>query len=85
MSWSLAEARDLGLKFPAYTDTMRDLVVAQNATSGKRFPFSVIDPDLQNPYSIHYQFNIQRELTSSMMFETGYVGVRGVKFILHRR
>ena len=36
-------------------------------------------------YAIHYQFNVQRELAPSLMFETGYVGVRGVKFILHRR
>lgn len=85
VSWSLAEARDLGLKFPAYTDTMRDLVEAQNARTGKLFPFSAINPGLQNPYSMHYQFNLQRQLTSSMMLETGYVGVRGVKFILHRR
>ena len=34
---------------------------------------------------MHYQFNLQRELTSSLMVEAGYVGVRGVKFILHRR
>ncbi len=83
--WSLAEARDLGLKFPAYTDDMRTLVEVQNARSGIRFPFSAFNPGLQNPYSMHYQLNIQRALSSTMMLETGYVGVRGVKFLLHRR
>ncbi|MGH9661717.1 MAG: TonB-dependent receptor, partial [Bryobacteraceae bacterium] len=83
--WSLAEARDLGLRFPRYTDEMRTLVEQQNARTGARFPFSAFNPGLENPYSMHYQLNIQRALTSTMMLETGYVGVRGVKFLLHRR
>jgi len=85
VSWSLDEARTLGLKFPAYNDEMAAIVEQQSATSTVRFPFSAINPGLQNPYAMHYQFNIQRELTPSLMLETGYVGVRGVKFILHRR
>ena len=85
VSWSLSEARDLGLKWPAYTDDMALIVERQAANSTVQFPFSAINPGLQNPYAMHYQFNIQRELTSTLMFETGFVGVRGVKFILHRR
>ncbi len=84
-SWSLAEARDLGLKFPRYTDEMRTLVEQQNARTGTRFPFSAFNPGLENPYAMHFQLNVQRALTSTTMFETGYVGVRGVKFLLHRR
>ena len=84
-SWSLAEARDLGLKFPRYTDELRTLVEQQNARTGTRFPFSAFNPGLQNPYAMHFQLNVQRSLTSTMMVETGYVGVRGVKFLLHRR
>ena len=83
--WSLGEARELGLRFPRYTDEMRTLVEQQNARTGIRFPFSAFNPGLENPYSMHYQFNIQRAVTSSMMLETGFVGVRGVKFLLHRR
>jgi outer membrane receptor protein involved in Fe transport len=85
VSWSLSEARDLGLKWPSYTDDMAAIVERQAANSTVQFPFSAINPGLQNPYAMHYQLNIQRELTSTLMFETGYVGVRGVKFILHRR
>jgi len=84
-SWSLAEARQLGLRFPSYTDDMRTLVEQINARSGTRFPFSAFNPGLENPYTIQYQFTIQRALSSTLMFETGYVGVRGVKFLLHRR
>jgi len=83
--WSVAEARDLGLKFPRYTDEMRALVEQQNARTGVRFPFSAFNPGLQNPYAMHYQLNLQRALGQTLMFETGYVGVRGVKFLLHRR
>jgi outer membrane receptor protein involved in Fe transport len=85
VSWSLTEASALGLKWPAFTDDLAAIVERQAANSTVKFPFSAINPNLQNPYAMHYQFNIQRELTQSLMFETGYVGVRGVKFILHRR
>ena len=63
----------------------RRMVERQIAASPVRFPFSAMNPGLQNPYAMHYQFNLQRELTSSLMLEAGYVGVRGVKFPLHRR
>ena len=82
--WSLDEARQLGLKFPEYTDAMYDVVQSEVARTGIRFPFSAINPDLQNPYAMHYQLNIQRDLTRTMMLETGFVGNRGVKFIMHR-
>lgn len=85
VSWSLAEARDLGLVYPRYTDELRQVVENQAARTSIRFPFSAINPGLQNPYAMHYQFNIQRQVSSSVMVETGYVGNRGVKFILHRR
>jgi len=85
VSWSLDEARALGLKFPVYTDDMAAVVERQISASPVRFPFSAMNPGLQNPYAMHYQYNIQRQLTNSLMLETGYVGVRGVKFILHRR
>ena len=85
VTWSLAEARDFGLTFPKYTDQMRGVVIAQSSQSGIQFPFSAINPGLQNPYSMHYQFNLQHALTSTLMVESGFVGVRGVKFILHRR
>jgi len=83
--FSLDEARQFGLRWPAYNDEMRLLVEQQNTRTGLRFPFSAINPGLQNPYAMHYQFNIQRALTPTMMLESGFIGVRGVKFILHRR
>src|SRR5262249_36734806 len=40
VSWSLDEARALGLKFPVYTDEMQNIVERQAASSSRRFPFS---------------------------------------------
>ena len=84
VNWSTAEVKDLGLKFPRYSDQLRQVVQQQVAATGTRFLFSAINPGLQNPYAMHYQFNIQRAITSTLMVESGYVGNRGVKFILHR-
>ena len=55
------------------------------AASGRKLIFSVLDPELQNPYTMNFQLNVQRSLTADLMLEVGYVGVRGVKFPLHRR
>ena len=85
VTFTLAEARDLGLQFPKYSADLRQVVERQAATTDQRFPFSAINPGLQNPYAMHYQFNIQHSLSPTLMMETSYVGVRGVKFILHRR
>jgi hypothetical protein len=85
VAFSLGEARDLGLLYPTYTDQLRQVVETRAAGTSLRFPFSAMNPGFQNPYAMHYQFNIQQALTSSMMIETGFVGVRGVKFPLHRR
>ncbi|MGH8245250.1 MAG: hypothetical protein ACREUU_02330, partial [Gammaproteobacteria bacterium] len=83
--WSRAEAQRLNLRWPMYTDEMAAIAERDIAASGRKFVFSVLNPGLQNPYTMHYQLNVQRALTNTLMIESGYVGVRGVKFVLHRR
>jgi hypothetical protein len=39
----------------------------------------------QTPYSAQWNFNIQRELPSNMVFEIGYAGSRGLKFTQTRQ
>src|SRR6266568_2647187 len=73
-----------GLKWPLYNDDFRKVVAGQNVQSGVTNVFSVFDPNIQNPYSMQYSLGIQRELAPSMMLETAFVGVRGVKLITHR-
>ncbi|MCU1260105.1 MAG: TonB-dependent receptor plug, partial [Bryobacterales bacterium] len=81
---SQQEVLSLGVKWPLYNDDFRQIIANRNITSGVTNVFSVFDPNIQNPYSMQYSLGIQRELTSSLMLETAFVGVRGVKLITHR-
>ncbi len=83
--WSKNEAQRLGLRYPTYAEDALAIAERDVAASGRRLIFSVINPELQNPYTMNYQLNVQRDLSRDLMFEVGYVGVRGVKFPLHRR
>jgi hypothetical protein len=78
-----AEALQLGIKFPMYNDDIRK-IVEQRAKDGFTNLFNIINPDLENPYSMHYTLGIQRELTPSLVLETAFVGLRGRKFFLWR-
>ena len=73
-----------GLKYPMYTDDLRAVVQAQQASSGVLSTFSIFNPDLQNPYSMQYSLGIQREITPTLVLESSYVGLRGVKFLAQR-
>lgn len=83
--WSKNEAQRLGIKFPLYAEETLDIAIRDVQQSGRRFIFSVIDPNLQNPYTVNYQLNVQRSLGRDLMFEIGYVGLSGIKFPMHRR
>jgi len=82
--WAKTEAVSLGLKWPMYNDQFRSIVQSQAAQTGSIFVFSVLNPGLQDPYSIQMDLNLQRQVTSTLMVETGYVGNRGVKLPLQR-
>src|SRR5918911_4724924 len=77
VSWNRTEAQARGLRWPSYNDDMRTIVEAEAAASGKPFFFSLIDPHLQNPYSVQTMINFQRAFTRTLMAEAGYVRVDG--------
>jgi Carboxypeptidase regulatory-like domain/TonB dependent receptor len=83
--YSRNEAQLLGIRYPLYAEETLPIVESDIANSGRTNIFSVIDPKLQNPYTMNFQLNVQRSLGQDLMLEIGYVGVRGVKFPLHRR
>ena len=85
ITYATSEAQALGVQFPMTNQDVRPISLADVQARGTELVFSLITPDLQNPYTINYQFNIQRQLNDSLMFEIGYVGIRGVKFPMHRR
>lgn len=51
--------------------------VQRNVNPGLRTQ-TIVDPNLHNPYSEQWNFGIQRQIGSKMVFETRYVGDHGV-------
>jgi len=83
--WTKIEGQNLGLKWPMYNEDTLPIAIKDVQEKGKELVFTLFDPGLQNPYTMNYQLNIQRQLRPDLMWEIGFVGVRGVKFIMHRR
>ncbi|MGH9719301.1 MAG: TonB-dependent receptor domain-containing protein [Bryobacteraceae bacterium] len=79
-----ADATRLGIRWPTYNDDLIRIIDSETAARGWINTFSVVNPHLQNPYSMHYTFGIQREITSNLVLETAFVGTRGVKFLMQR-
>ena len=84
VSWNRTDALARGLRWPSYNDPMRLIVENEAAAGGQPFFFSLIDPDLQNPYSVQTMINFQRALGRALMAEVGYVRVDGRKFVQQR-
>ena len=75
-----------GLKFPIYASDMGALERSLALQSGNQrvAAFTIINSNLQNPYTMQYMLDIEHQLTPSMMFSTAFVGTRGVKFLTFR-
>src|SRR5262249_48756727 len=74
------ESQQYGFKYPTYLEEAKPIVLAENKTSmGYMF-----DPYYQAPYTMNMTLGVQHAITNSMMFETAFVGNRGVKFPLLR-
>lgn len=84
VSWNRTDALARGLTWPSYNDDLRLVVEREAAASGKPFFFSLLDPKLQNPYTVQTMLSFQRALGHSLMAEAGYVRVDGHKFIEQR-
>jgi outer membrane receptor protein involved in Fe transport len=79
-NFTAAEARAYGFKYPTYLEDAKAVVEAENKiTMGYMF-----DPNYYAPYTMNMSLGVQRALTGSMMFETAFVGNRGVKFPMLR-
>jgi hypothetical protein len=81
-SWTRTESLALGLRWPSYNDDLRQVV--ERLSGGRPFVFSIIDPNIQNPYTVQTMVNVQRAFGSKFMAEAGYVRVDGRKFIQQR-
>ncbi|MBS1829375.1 MAG: TonB-dependent receptor [Acidobacteria bacterium] len=79
-----ADITRLGLKWPTYNDDLIRVIESETKARGWINTFSVVDPKLQNPYTMQFTLGIQREITDGLVLETGFVGNRGVKFLMQR-
>jgi hypothetical protein len=77
---SRTEAINNRLQFPIYNDQVATIVQAQQRVQ----PSSIFNPNLQSPYVGLVYFGIQHAITPSLVFETAFVGNRGVKYPLAR-
>ncbi|HEY2933411.1 MAG TPA: TonB-dependent receptor [Acidobacteriota bacterium] len=81
-SFSRLEASQLGLRYPVFNEDVAVLV----DRLGKISIADLFEPRyVQAPYTMNMYLGVQRALTPSMMFETAFVGNRGVKFFMYRR
>jgi hypothetical protein len=79
-----ADTARLGIRWPAYNDDLIKIIETESAARGWINTFSVVNPQLQNPYTMQFTFGFQREITSTLALESAFVGNRGVKFLMHR-
>jgi outer membrane receptor protein involved in Fe transport len=82
--FSRQDAIRYGFKYPMYNDDFRPIVERLIKDEGSTIAYAVINPQIQNPYTMHYTLGIQRELTSNLALETSFVGVLGRKFVFYR-
>jgi hypothetical protein len=79
-----ADVIRLGIKWPTYNDDLIKIIESETRARGWVTTFSVVDPKLQNPYTMQFTLGFQREITQDLALETAYVGNRGVKFLMQR-
>jgi hypothetical protein len=84
LTWSRAEGQRLGIRYPFYNEDTVPIATNDVQASGRQLVYTLFNPGLQTPYSMNFQLNIQRQIAQDLMWEIGYVGLRGVKFPLHR-
>jgi len=51
------------MQYPQTNDDLRVLAESQAKSAGYTNIFTLINPDLQSPYTHHYTLGIERELT----------------------
>ena len=81
--WNRTDAAAKGLKFPNYNAVLRDIVIADG--QGRKAIFSIIDEDIDPPYTIQSMMSIQHALSRTLAVEVGYIRTNGKDFPLQRQ
>ena len=80
VNYSRAEALANNLKYPLRNEDVLALAQAPNAP----WTDATINPNFPDAYSIQWTLSVQRQLTSSLAFETAYVGNHALKLLFTR-
>ena len=65
-----------------YTDDSREIVLRDAA--GRKTVFSLLDTDLDTPFTVQSMLSLQRGFGKTMAVEVGFVRTDGRSFPLHR-
>lgn len=84
VNFTSADINAFGIRYPMYNDDFMGFVQQLIRTTPITNVTGIYNPNLQSPYTMQYTLDIQREITPTMMFQTAFVGSRGVKFVLFR-
>ncbi|HYZ87615.1 MAG TPA: TonB-dependent receptor [Bryobacteraceae bacterium] len=84
VNFTSADINAFGIKYPMYNDDFMRFVQQLIKTTPITNVTGIYNPNLQSPYTMQYTLDIQREITPTMVFQTAFVGTRGVKFVMFR-
>ena len=84
-NFTSADGERFGIRMGSLNAQTRPATVAIAQEQGlEAVAFSLINPEVEMPYSMTWTLGIQRELVQDTVLEIDYVGQRGVKFPLTR-
>jgi outer membrane receptor protein involved in Fe transport len=75
-----ADIKAFGIKFPDFNENFFKYTQQLIKTTPVTNVAAIYNPNLQNPYTMQYTLDLQRQVGSTMVFQTAVVGTRGVKF-----
>ena len=65
-----------------FQDSLLTIAGGENIASPAGVPFSAFDPHLKLPYTLRWNFSVERALGSSQTISAGYVGAAGRRLLL---
>ncbi|HKS29148.1 MAG TPA: TonB-dependent receptor [Pyrinomonadaceae bacterium] len=65
-----------------FEDSLRAIATGGSITSPAAIPFSAFDPNLRLPYTLKWNFSVERALGSSQTISASYVGAAGRRLLL---
>lgn len=77
---SRADAARLNTRYDAVQ--FNEQAIALLSSPGGVPAYNVIDPNIKAPYAQNFSLQVQRQFGKDFVLETGYVGSRGVKYIV---